>query len=60
MVKNKESACVSVPPQVKEADGHYVWKTDLQATSKFWSGTDKFFRKVLLLKDGSKTCPVCS
>jgi len=38
MIKNKESASVSVPPQVKEADGHYVWKTDLQATSKFWAG----------------------
>jgi len=38
MIKNKESACVSVPPQVKEESGHFVWKMDLQSTSKFWAG----------------------
>jgi len=26
MIRNKESACVSIPPQVKEEGGRFVWK----------------------------------
>ena len=40
-VRDKRSACVSIPAQLqeqKEADGKvkYVWRTDLAATMPFW------------------------
>eukprot|EP01125_Pyxidicula_operculata_P021336 TRINITY_DN8163_c0_g1_i1.p1 TRINITY_DN8163_c0_g1~~TRINITY_DN8163_c0_g1_i1.p1 ORF type:complete len:306 (-),score=53.67 TRINITY_DN8163_c0_g1_i1:33-830(-) len=37
-VRNKESACVSVPPQLVEKDGEYYWRTDLEKTAPFWKG----------------------
>jgi pimeloyl-ACP methyl ester carboxylesterase len=45
-IKNSESARISVPPLLKEHktnDGNtsYVWKTNLLASQKFWTG--KYF-----------------
>lgn len=38
-IKNIHSARVSVPPLVKESDGNtFVWKTNLLASQKFWTG----------------------
>jgi protein phosphatase methylesterase 1 len=39
IVRNTESASVSIPPQLREEDGAYFWKTDLEETSKYWKGT---------------------
>jgi pimeloyl-ACP methyl ester carboxylesterase len=36
IVRNTESASVSIPPQLREEDGAYYWKTDLEETSKHW------------------------
>lgn len=36
-VKDRRSARISMPAQVTEADGKYVWRTDLLATKQYWT-----------------------
>ncbi|KAH0476853.1 MAG: hypothetical protein KVP17_003052 [Porospora cf. gigantea B] len=38
MLKNSESARVSIPSQLKLVDDHYEWRLDLSTTEKFWRG----------------------
>jgi len=37
-VRNKESACASIPQQIILKDDIYVWRTDLRKTQPFWKG----------------------
>jgi len=50
-IRKKESACVSIPPQISESGDKFVWKTDLAATEPFWEGwfheLSKLFLKVV-------------
>jgi len=47
-VRDLTSAKVSMPPQVKEVDGEYVWKTDLIATKPHWVPWFKGLTQVFL------------
>jgi protein phosphatase methylesterase 1 len=39
MLRNRQSAVLSVPSQVQEVDGGgFEWRTDLQASEEFWGG----------------------
>lgn len=38
MLKKVESAKVSIPPQLLNKDGEYIWRTDLAKTEPFWKG----------------------
>jgi protein phosphatase methylesterase 1 len=40
MVRNPESAKVSIPPQLREysLDGSWIWRTDLLASEPYWRG----------------------
>jgi len=37
-VRNRESACASVPQQIILKDDGYVWRTDLRKTQPYWKG----------------------
>eukprot|EP01121_Diplochlamys_sp_Union-15-3_P001590 TRINITY_DN1137_c0_g1_i1.p1 TRINITY_DN1137_c0_g1~~TRINITY_DN1137_c0_g1_i1.p1 ORF type:complete len:140 (+),score=26.12 TRINITY_DN1137_c0_g1_i1:145-564(+) len=37
-IKKKESACVSIPPQLVKKDNKWYWKTDLAASEPYWNG----------------------
>jgi len=37
-LKNLDSARLSIPSQLLENEGKWVWKTNLQATEKYWKG----------------------
>jgi len=37
-VRNQESARVSLPQQIIEKEGQYIWRTDLRKTQTFWKG----------------------
>lgn len=60
-LKNKESACISIPPQlIQKDDGLYHWRTNLYRTRSFWPGwftgmSDLFVNtpvpKVLIIAD---------
>lgn len=38
MLKNIESAKISIPSQLIEKDDKYVWRTNLPATEPYWKG----------------------
>lgn len=47
-IKNLESACVSIPPLLKEIKGSlgkttYEWKTDLVSSEQYWKGNSYMF-----------------
>jgi hypothetical protein len=46
IVRNTESASVSIPPQLREEDGAFYWKTDLEETSKYWKGSTLLYLRV--------------
>eukprot|EP01114_Cavostelium_apophysatum_P015035 TRINITY_DN4019_c0_g1_i1.p1 TRINITY_DN4019_c0_g1~~TRINITY_DN4019_c0_g1_i1.p1 ORF type:complete len:333 (-),score=58.35 TRINITY_DN4019_c0_g1_i1:105-1082(-) len=48
MLKNLESAKVSVPPQLVEHEGKYVWRTALEKTEVFWKGWFEGLSKTFL------------
>lgn len=37
-IRNRESACVSVPPTLKSEGPTYAWRTDLMLTKPYWKG----------------------
>jgi hypothetical protein len=37
-IRNVESACVSIPSQLKAVEDGYEWKVQLDATGPFWQG----------------------
>lgn len=46
-IRNRESACVSVPPTLKSEGSGLTWRTDLMLTKPYWKGwftglSDKF------------------
>uniref|UniRef100_A0A6B2LD61 protein phosphatase methylesterase-1 n=1 Tax=Arcella intermedia TaxID=1963864 RepID=A0A6B2LD61_9EUKA len=53
VVRNRASACISVPQQFIEKDGCYVWRTDLRKTQPFWEGWFKNMSNLFL----SVPCP---
>jgi len=55
-----ESASVSIPPQLREEDGAFFWKTDLEETQKFWKGISPmlFGEKCRgITMDNNRRCP---
>ncbi len=37
-LRSQDSARISVPPQLKREENHWVWRTDLNAMSEYWQG----------------------
>lgn len=56
LVKNLESAKVSVPPQVKkdEETGEYIWRTDLLSSKPYWESWFKGLSSKFLSAKASK------
>ncbi len=41
-LRNVESARVSIPTQLTQVDGKYIWRTDLFKSEPFWKGRNAF------------------
>jgi len=48
MLKKIESAKVSIPSQLVEKEGKYIWRTDLAKTEQFWRGWFEDLSKTFL------------
>ncbi|KAK8814293.1 hypothetical protein WA158_008155 [Blastocystis sp. Blastoise] len=57
-LQNRDSACISIPDQLKQEGDHYVWKVDLTKSEPYWKDWYTGMNKKFLSAPGYKLLAV--